>query len=327
MRNARKLEQARSHIVARHPRNRSVLVVEVTARLHASALHRHDVRWRMPQVLRPLRRCNDDTGRVVRLKAAVQQVRARLHDPARVHHVVHRNALLHQRLRVIARVVAVRNLDVRQVLARNAVLHHVPRECEREALHRARHAVCAPQQVRPANRRSRARARAADPHLRVPVHRAEYRHGIAHAGFDSADGKSDERLSARTAAGAVHIKVQPHPQVVHHRRRRRRIAPVIAQHPVHILRRQPRVVDGVAYSLHAQRPRAAPRRPAILRLSDANNCVLVFQSSFHLCPSCSILKQRRKYRLFKNDWQVRLHPEEADESEMRIIGRPHINLP
>ena len=277
--------------MACHPRNRRILIVEITARLNASALHRHDVRRRILQVPRALSRCNDDAGRVVRLKAAVQQVRARLHYPARVHHVVNSNPLLHQRLRVVARVLAVSNLDVRQVLTRNAVLHHVPRESEREVLNRARHSVSALHQVRPADGRGSPRSRAANTHLRVAVHRPEYRHRVAHPGFDSADGKPDKRLSAGAAARAVHVEVQPHPQVVHHRRGGGRVAPVVTQHPVHILRRQPRVVYGVAYRLHSHRPRAAPRSATILRLSYAHNSVLVLQTSFHdyppNCLSCN----------------------------------------
>ena len=115
--------------------------MEVAARLDASALHRHYVGGRLLQVFGALRRCNDDAGGVVRLKAAVEQMGAGLHDPARVQHIVHGYALLHKRFGVVAGVLAVRNLDGRQVFAGYAVLHHMARECEGEVLHCAGYAV------------------------------------------------------------------------------------------------------------------------------------------------------------------------------------------
>ena len=58
-----------------------MLVVEVAAGLGAATLHALDVDGLVLQVLRPLGGGDNHASRVVRLQAAVQQVRHRPDDP------------------------------------------------------------------------------------------------------------------------------------------------------------------------------------------------------------------------------------------------------
>ena len=211
-----------------------------------------------------------------------KRVGAGFDDPAGAENVVHRHALLHQGLGIIARVVAVGHLDVGEVFAGDSVLHHVARESKGEGLERAGEPVRTAQQVGGRNRRRRSRARAADSNLRVAVHRSEDRDRLAHASLYRADGKPDEGLAARSAAGAVHVEVEPDAHVVGEGGRGGRVAAVIAEHPIDVLRSQASVGHGVEDSLGRQRPGAAARSSAVVGFSDADNAVPVLEIAVHL---------------------------------------------
>ena len=254
--------------------------MEVATGLGASPLDRPDVCRRLLQVLRPLRRRYDDACSVVGLQAAVQQVGARPHDPSRVQHVVNGHPVLHQRLGVVAGVVAVRHLDGGKVLALHAVLHHVTGKRERERLHRACQSVRSAHQVSGRHGRG-APSCAADTYLRVPVHGAEDGDDVAHARLNRADRQSDQCLRAGPSAGAVHVEVELVAEVVSQRARRGRVAAVVAQHPVDVLRRQPGVRDGVANGLHRKRPRTSPGTATVVGLADSNDAVFVTQVVLH----------------------------------------------
>ena len=93
----------------------------------------------MPQVARPFRGHDDDCERAVGLEAVVEQAQ-RLGDPACVHVVVARHGLVaHRRVGVAGRVLAECQGDVREVIARAAVLVHVPAGEERDLVDGADH--------------------------------------------------------------------------------------------------------------------------------------------------------------------------------------------
>ena len=86
---------------------------------------------------------------------------------------------------------------------------------------------------------------------------------------------------------------------------------MVAQHPVHVLRREAGVEDGVAYRLHAQRACAAPGCAAVLRFAHAHDAILVLQSAFHTCPPLTDAAPYMlgfcgagKYRLLRLEWQA-----------------------
>src|SRR5437879_4632162 len=96
---------------------------------HALAHHGHAVCVALAQdgdgplatVARALGGGHDEAGRVVGLEAAVEEVEG-LHDPARADDVLDAHALLEDGLRVLRRVLAVRDLHVGDLLRRRPVL-------------------------------------------------------------------------------------------------------------------------------------------------------------------------------------------------------------
>ena len=186
--------------------------VEIRARLVDAPGHAHDVHGLLPQIARALGRGDDEGGRIVGLETAVEEMQ-RLHDPARVEHVVDGDPLLLKRLRVLGGVLAVGDAHVRDLRGRRAVLVHVAHERGREALPRAPHAEGHLGQVEPAHGLGGARPRAADADVRVAVHRAEERHRVAHPRLDGADGEADQRLGGGAAAHHVHVEVEPEAEI------------------------------------------------------------------------------------------------------------------
>ena len=162
------------------------------------------------------------------------------------------------------------------------VLHHVAGEGEGEVLERAGKTVWTPQQIGRRYGGRRSRPGAADTNLRVAVHRAKDRHRLAHARLDRADSEPDQRLGARPAARAVHVEVEPDAHVVCERGRGRRVAAVIAEHPVDVLRSQARVADRVEDGLSGERPCAAARSAGVVRLADTDDAVPVLEIAVHL---------------------------------------------
>ena len=156
---------------------------------------------RVPQVARTFGAGDDDRGGVVGLHAAIQQMQRLADDPA-AQHVVHRVALLVIGLRIVRRVLGMHHLHHRHLFRFGAVIVHVAHEGGREHLAGALPAIGAAVQLVAVDRCGRARAGAADAHLRIAVHRAEDRHAFAHAGLDHADGDADQRLGRGPAADA-----------------------------------------------------------------------------------------------------------------------------
>src|SRR2546430_820107 len=153
-------------VVARDAGDRAVRPVEVQAGLRHAPGDAHDVDGPVAAGARALGRGHDDAGRVVGLEAAVEEVE-RLHDPARADDVRNRHALLEERFGILRRVLAVRDLHVRDLLRGRPVLVHVAEEGGREVLARAPHPEGHLGEVEPTDGLGRARAGAADAELAV----------------------------------------------------------------------------------------------------------------------------------------------------------------
>src|SRR3989454_1647127 len=261
-------------VVAGHPRDGAIRPMEVQARLRDAPGDAHDIDGPVLQVARTFDRRDDDARRVVRLDAAVEEME-RLDDPARVEDVRHRHALLQERLRGLRGVLAVRDAHVRDLRGGRAVLVHVAHEGRREVLAGAPHPVGHLREVQPAHGLGGARPGATDAELRVSVHRAVDCDGIAHARFDRPHRQADQRLSGRAAPHHVHVEVEPDAEVGGHAVGERRVAALVVEHPVHVGRFEAGVEDRLADRLHGHGPRRAPRAARVLRLSDADDAVLV----------------------------------------------------
>src|SRR6266436_6197081 len=87
--------------------------------------------------------------------------------------------------------------------------------------------------------------------------------------------EADQRLSGRAAPHHVHVEVEPDTEVGGHAVGERRVAALVVEHPVHVGRFEPGVEDRLADRLHGHRPRRAPGAARVLRLSDADDAVLV----------------------------------------------------
>ena len=195
-----------------HAIDRPGLIVHVHTRLAAPTDDAADQCRRMTQVARAVRLGDDDRGRVVGFDAAVQQMQ-RFADDAAVQHIVHRIALLVVRLGVVGGVLGMHHLHHRHLLRLCAVGVHVPHERRREHLPRALPPVCAAVQHVAVDRRRRSRPGAADAHLGKAVHRAKDRDGLAQAGFHHADGDADQCFRRGPAAVAIHVEIQPSPDI------------------------------------------------------------------------------------------------------------------
>src|SRR5213593_4593955 len=259
---------------AGHPRDGAIRPVEVQARLRHAARDAHDMDRPVLQVARAFDRRDDDARRVVRLDAAVEEME-RLDDPARVEDVLHRHALLQERLRVLRGVLAVRDAHVGDLRGGRAVLVHVAHEGRREVLAGAPHPVGRLREVQPADGLGGARPGAADAELRVAVHRTVDRDGIAHARFNRPHREADQRLGGRAAPHHVHVEVEPDAEDGGHAVGERRVAALVVEHPVDVGRFEPGVEDRLADRLHGHGPRRAPGAARVLRLSDADDAVLV----------------------------------------------------
>src|SRR5271163_4543590 len=102
---------------------------------------------------------------------------------------------------------AVRDLDRCDLLRLGAVIVHMAHKGWGEALPGALPAISAAVQRVATHGRCRARTGAADPDLRVAVHRAEDRHRLTATGLDQTDGDADERLGRRPAADHIHVEI------------------------------------------------------------------------------------------------------------------------
>ena len=284
-RDAGQVKDARRDIMAGHPADWPVLVVKIAARLGAAPLHRLDVDGLVLQVFGAVGGSYDDAGSVVRFQAAVQQVRHRADNPAGVHHIVHGDPVLHQRLGVVGGVIGMGHFDGGQILAFDAVFGHMAGESIGKLLDGADEAVGPLQQIRPADGRRGPRPGAADADIGIPVHRPENGDHIAHPRFNGPDRQPHQRLRGRPAAGAVHIKVGPDAQVILDGSGRGRIPAVIGKHPVHLVGGKAGVVHGVADGLGAHRAGSSPRSAAVFRFAHAHDAVFVSRIAGHSVPS------------------------------------------
>ena len=219
---------------------------------------------------------DDDAGGVVGLHAAVEQMQ-RLADHPAVDHVVHGIALLVERLRIVRGVFGVHHLHHRYLLGLGAVFVHVAHEGGREVLARALPAIGAAVQRIAVDRRGRARAGAADTHLRVAVHRTEDRDALAHPGFHDADGDADQCLGRRPAAVHIHEEVQADAQIAGEKCRGRRIVARVGQHAVDVGWLQASVLHRGAHREGAHRACRLAGAARVSGLADANDRVFVAQ--------------------------------------------------
>ena len=233
---------------------------------------RQDADRRMSRVAGPIDGRDDEGRRVVRLEAAVEQVKG-LHDPARREHLLHGHGRPEEGLRVRRRVPGVGRLHVGHLRRGRPVLVHVAREYRREALPGAQHAVGPVGQIEPAHGRGRAGSRAADPELAVTVHRPEDHDGPAEPDLEEAHGVGDEPLRAAAPADDVGVGVEADAEVAGDGDGRRRVVRVIGEHAVDVTGRQPSVQDGEAHRLDPQRPGGPAGGAAVLRLADAHDRV------------------------------------------------------
>src|SRR4029453_14683207 len=182
---------------------------------------------------------------------------------------------LEQRLGVLGGVLAVRDLDVGHLLGGRAVVVHVAHEGEGEVLAGAAHAERHLGEVEASHRLGGPGAGAPDAELGVAVHRAVNRDGLAHPGLDGAHGEADQRLGGRAAAHDVHVEVRADAEVGRDVGRQRGVAPLVVEHPVHVLRRETGVEDRLADRLDGHGAGRAPRSARVLRLAHAHDAVFV----------------------------------------------------
>src|SRR5438876_1169473 len=213
--------------------------------------------------------------RVAHSKHASQNPKALLKQRVTVQDVLHRHALLQERLRVLRGVLAVGDPHVGDLCGGRPVLVHVPHEGRREVLAGAAHAVGHLGQVEPPYRLGGARAGAANAEFRVAVHRAVDRDGIAHARLDRAHGQARERLRRRAAAHHVHVEVEADAQVGGDAVGERRVTALVVEHAIDVGRGEPGVEDRLADRLDGHGARRTRRGARVLRFTDADDAVLV----------------------------------------------------
>ena len=257
--------------------DRALLEVHVGAALAHAPDDRADQRRRVRAVARAFGAGHDDRRGIVGLDAAVQKVQ-RLDDPAAAQHVVDRDAVLVQRLRVAGRVLAMRDLDHRRLLGPRAVLVHVAHEGRREPLRRAGPAVGRQCSSSPCDRHSTP-AGAAHAQLAVAVHRAVDHDRAAHASLDHAGGDADQRLGARAAAPHVHVEVEADAEVARHLGALRRVHQRIREHAVDVGGAQAGIRHGVADRRGGERPRGPARAANVRSLADPDDGVAVAQGA------------------------------------------------
>ena len=170
-----------------------------------------------------------------------------------------------------------KHLHMRDLLGGRAVIVHMAHERGRKALPGALPAIGAVVHHVAGDRCRRARSGAADPHLRVSVHRAEDRDGLAQARFHDPDRDADEGLGRRAAADHVHIEIEPDTEIAGDERRRRRVATRIIQHAVNVGRLQSGIEDRVPDRPAAQGPGRLVRAPRIGGLADPDDRIFVAQ--------------------------------------------------
>ncbi len=263
----------------RHGGNGSRLVVHVRAGLAAATHHRLDDGRGVAAIAGALDAGHDDGGAVVGLHAAVEQVE-RLDDHAAVQHVVHAHALFVVGLGIVRRVLRVDHLHHRDLLGAGSVVVHVPHERLTEHLSGA-HQPVAPREERIAGERRHRTAvsRSADPHLRVPVHRAIDDDGVAHPRLDHAHGDPDEGLGARAAAVDIHVEVEADPQVARDRGGGRRIVVAVGEHPIDVTGFETRVGHRRADRPRRQTSRRRLSAAHIARFTDAHDRVFAPQAA------------------------------------------------
>ena len=200
------------------------------------------------------------------------------HDHAAIENVFDRHAFSIQGLRIVRSVLAVDDLHGGDLLGRRAVVVHVPHEHQAKALRGAMPPVRRLVEHIARDGRGCARARAAEAHPAVSIHRAKDDHGIAHAGLEDAHGDADQRFRAGPAAQYVHEEIQSNAEIARNESGRRRVEHGIGQHAVHVRRREPCILDCVFDGPRPQGPRRPARAAAIGRLAYTNDGVLAAQS-------------------------------------------------
>jgi hypothetical protein len=125
--------------------------------------------------------------------------------------------------------------------------------------------------------RRRARAGAADAHLRITVHRAVDRDRIAHARFDDADGDADQALGRRAAAVDVGVEIEPDAEIGRDVRGEGRVVERVAQHAVDVGRGHAGIGHGIADRPARERAGGLVRAAAVAGLADAADGVLPAQ--------------------------------------------------
>ena len=209
-------------VVTGDRRDRSVLVVHIDSRLAAAPDHGADLHQWLLEILGVFGTADDDAGGIIGLHAAVEQMQW-FADDTRVHDILDRVTGLVIGFWIIGGVLAVRNLDVRDLFWGRAVIVHMAQES------RGEHLTCTLPAVRPHmdlvtnDWRCRACSSAANPHLRVAVHRTKDRDRLAHAGLDHPHGDTNQRLGTGATAMHVHIEIQSDAKITGHKRREGRV--------------------------------------------------------------------------------------------------------
>ena len=163
------------------------------------------------------------------------------------------------------------------LLGGRAEVVHVAHEGRREHLPRALPAIGAAVHHVARDGHCGAHAGAADPHLRIAVHRAEDHHRLAHAGLDDADRNPDQRLGRRSPAEHVHVEIEADAEVAGDEWREHRVVELIRQHAVDLGRFQSGVDHGVAHRDRCERPRRLVGAAHVVGLTDADNGIFVAQ--------------------------------------------------
>src|SRR5215510_2447620 len=180
-------------IPAGYGRDWTCLVVHVDAGLAHPARDAANKCQRVLEIARVIRARDDDGGGVVGLHTAVEQMQ-RLADHPACEHLLHGYALLVIGLWIVGGMIAVRSTHCGDLLGLGAVVVHVTHEGGAEHLPSALPAVGTAMQHVARHWHRRARAGAADAHLREAVHGAEDGDRLAHTGLDHAHGNADQGL-------------------------------------------------------------------------------------------------------------------------------------